>query len=121
MVLKSVTKKKTNETANWELLSSFQENDHVEEQGLKEAANNVNNSQETILIIRRYKDTIKTENKKEIGYIGKQGQLLKKLKDTEHFLGNFGQSRSKIYFKVSLINYWENILCLKNEPHNPGV
>ena len=77
MVSKSITKEKTNETIKRELVNSLQENDDVEEQGLNETANNVSNSQETILIIRRYKDVIKTQNKKAIRYIGKQRLLLK--------------------------------------------
>ena len=77
MVSKSITKEKTNETIKRELVNSLQENDDVEEQGLNETANNVSNSQETILIIRRYKDIIKTQNKKAIRYIGKQRLLLK--------------------------------------------
>ena len=58
MVSKSITKKKTNETVKRELLNSLQENDDVEEQGLNETAKNVKNSQEAIIIIRRYEDII---------------------------------------------------------------
>ena len=76
----------------------MQRNDDVEEQGLNKTANNVKNSQETIHIINRYEDIIKTQNKKAIGYISKQGKLFKKFKDTE----NVGQNRSTIYFKISL-------------------
>ena len=92
MVSKSITKKKTNETVKRELLNSLQENDDVEEQGLNETAKNVKNSQEAIIIIRRYEDIIKTHSKKAIGYIGKQGKLSKKFKDTEHLFDNVGQS-----------------------------
>ena len=83
MVLKSITKEKTNETMKQEFLNLLQPNDDVEEQWLNEVANNVNNSQEAILTNRRYKDIIKTHNKKAIGYIGKQGQLFKKFR--KHF------------------------------------
>ena len=83
MVLKSITKEKTNETMKQEFLNLLQPNDDVEEQWLNEVANNVNNSQEAILTNRRYKDIIKTQNKKAIGYIGKQGQLFKKFR--KHF------------------------------------
>ena len=77
MVPKSKTKKKTNESIKQELLHSLKENDDFEEQGLNERVNNVSNSQEVIAIIRRYKDIVKTQNKKVIGYIAKQGELLK--------------------------------------------
>ena len=97
MVSESINKKKTNETIKQELLHSLQENDDAEEQELNETANNVNNSQELILIIHCYEAIIKIQNKKAIGYIGKQGQLLKKFKDTENVF-DVGQSRSTIYF-----------------------
>ena len=83
----------------------MQENDDVEEQGLNETANNVNNSQEAIIIIRRYESIIKTQNKKAIGHIGKQGELLKKFKDTDNVFDNVGQSGSMIYFKISLYKF----------------
>ena len=71
MVSKRTAKKKTNENIKQELLSSLQENDDVDEVGLNETANNVNNSQEAIIIIHLYDDIVKTQNKKAIGYIGK--------------------------------------------------
>ena len=69
-----ITKKKTNETIKRKLLDWLQQNDDAEKQGLNETSNNVNNYQETILIINCYEDIIKTQNKETIiGYIGKQG------------------------------------------------
>ena len=66
MVSKSKIKKKTNQSVKQELLKSLKENDDVEEQGLNETVNNVNNSQEAIIIINSYEDIIKTQNKKAI-------------------------------------------------------
>ena len=68
------------------MLNSLHENDDIEEQGLNKTANSLNNFQEAIFIIRHYEDIIKTQNKKPIEYIGKQGQLFKKFKETETFL-----------------------------------
>ena len=68
MVSKSITKKKTNEIIKRELLNSLQDNDDIEEQGLSETAN----LQEAVRIINRYDVIIKTQNKKAIGYVGKQ-------------------------------------------------
>ena len=76
-----------------ELLNSLQESHDVEEQELNKTANNVDSSQEVMLIIRRYEDIIKTQNRKAIGYIGKQRQLFKKFKDTGNFFDNVAQSR----------------------------
>ena len=61
---KSITKRKSNETMKQELLNSLQDNDDVEEKGLKERSNKVSNSQEATIIIRRYEDIIKTQIKK---------------------------------------------------------
>ena len=61
---KSITKRKSNETMKQELLNSLQDNDDVEEKGLKERSNEVSNSQEATIIIRRYEDIIKTQIKK---------------------------------------------------------
>ena len=77
MVSKWITKKKKNESIKIELLNSLPENDDVEEQGFNAKANNVNNSQEAIQVINRYKDIIKAQiKKKTIGYIDKQRELL---------------------------------------------
>ena len=105
MVLKSVKKKKTLEKVKQELLNSLKENDEEEEPGLKETTNATSDPQEAILIICRYEDIIKTQNKKTIGYIGKQGQLLKKFKATGQFFENVGQSKSTIYCKISLYEF----------------
>ena len=65
MVSKWITKKKKNESIKIELLNSLSENDDVEEQGFNAKANNVNNSQEAIQVINRYKDIIKAQIKKK--------------------------------------------------------
>ena len=96
------------------MLNSLQENDDFEEQRFNETANFVNNSQKAILITNRSKGIIKTHNKKGIGYIGKLGQLLKKFKDTEHFFDNVDQSRSTIYFEISLYKFLNKYSLLKN-------
>ena len=96
------------------MLNSLQENDDFEEQRFNETANFVNNSQKAILITNRSKGIIKTHNKKGIGYICKLGQLLKKFKDTEHFFDNVDQSRSTIYFEISLYKFLNKYSLLKN-------
>ena len=93
-----------NETVKQEFLNLLQENDDVEEQALNGTANNVNNSQEAIFIIRHYEDIIRTQNKEAIGCIGKQEQLIRKFKDSEHFFGNVHQGRST-YFEILLYRF----------------
>ena len=108
MVLKSKTKKqqqqqkeqaKQNEGIKQDVLNLLKENDDVEGQGLTETANNVNNSQEAIVIIPCYEEIIRKKPKKAIVDIGKQGELFKKFTD------NVGQSKSMIYFKISLYKF----------------
>ena len=43
----------------------------------------------SLTLRKQYKDIIKTQNKKPIGYVGKQKELLKKFKDTENFFDIF--------------------------------
>ena len=113
MISKRIAKKRTNETIKPELLISLQEDGYVEEQGLNETVKNVNNFQEATKIINRYEEIIKTQIKKAIGYIGKQGELLKKFKDTENFFDNVCQSRSTICFKNSLYKFLKKYPLLK--------
>ena len=105
MVLKSRTKKKTNESTKRELVNSLKKNDDAEEQGLRKTVNNVSNSQETIIIICCSKEIIITQIKKAIGYIGKQGELLNKVKNTKNVFDDVNQSRSTVYFEISRYNF----------------
>ena len=70
-----------------------------------EKANDFKNSKEIIALIHHYEALSKHKDKKPIGYTGKQGELLKKFKDTEDFFDNVGQSRSTIYFKISFCKF----------------
>ena len=91
----------------------MQGNDNVQEQVLNKTTNNVSNSQEAILTTRHYEDIIKTQNKKAIGYIVKQRQLLKKFKDIEHSFDNVGQNKSIIYYKISLYKFLKKYPLIK--------
>ena len=95
------------------MFNSLQQSNDVEKQGLNNTANNINNSQVAILIIHRFDNIIKTQNKNEIGYIGKQGQLLIRFKDNGHFFDDVGQSRSSIYFKISLYKFLKKYSLLR--------
>ena len=89
---KSKTKNKASKSTKRELLDSVKENDDV-----KITFNSVHNSQETIDLVRRYEDIMKTQNKKAIAYIAKQGQLFKMFKDTHDFFDNVSQSKLTIF------------------------
>ena len=125
MALKSKTKKKTNESTKQEFVNSLKKNDDAEEQGLCKTVNNVSNSQETIIVICCSKDIFKTQNKKARGYIGKQGELLNKVKNTKNVFDDVNQSRSTVYFEISHYNFLKKyplfetstlqLSCFKND------
>ena len=50
---------------------------------------------------------------KAIGYIGKEGERLKKFKDTENSLDNVVQSRPMIYFQIGLYTFLKKYPLLK--------
>ena len=117
MVSKSVTKK-THEIIKRELLNSLQENDDVEEQGLNERANNVNNSQEGIRIINRYEDIIKTHNKKQFLVLVNKENFKKSSKIQKTFLIIFVKADQQYIFKFPFISFSINTCYLKNQRYN---
>ena len=58
-------KTKKTEGIKQDVLNLLKENDDVEEQGLTETANNVNNSQEAIVIIPSYEEIVRKNPKKQ--------------------------------------------------------
>ena len=91
----------------------LKQNDDAEEKWLNETANNVSNTQEAIVTISRYEEIIKTQNKKAIGYIGKQGKLLKRFQNTENVFDNISPKRSTKNFKISLFIFLKKSPLLK--------
>ena len=59
-----------------------------------------NDPGEGIAINNSYEQIIKTQNKKMIAFVAKQGQMLKKFRNTEYFIKNIGLRRLSIYFKI---------------------
>ena len=61
---------------------------------------------EAIIIISRYEDILKTQNKKIINIFGKQGRIsLKKIRETEGFFETVVLICSNIYFKFRLYKF----------------
>ena len=56
---------------------------------------------------------MKTQNKKVISYVTKQGMILKKFRDTEQFFLNGGQSKTIIHFKMGLHKFMKKYPALK--------
>ena len=72
---------------------------------LNEVVRNANQANEVIIVIKKYKLLLKGENRKMIGMMGKQGELLKKIKETEEFFNHVDFSRSNIYFKIRMYKF----------------
>ena len=83
MVAKTISKKKKHETVNNELMTSMRENDAEQDPGLNIA--NVIDTGEAIIIISCYEELIKTQNKRVIRYVAKQGHIMKKFRDRRMF------------------------------------
>ena len=60
---------------------------------------------------------MKGANRKIINIVGKQGELLKRFKDSEEFFGCVDLSRSITYFKISLYKFLCQFPVLKNSTH----
>ena len=83
----------------------MEENDSVDEEGLNKKANNLNNSQESILIIHLCEDIIKIQDKKAIVSIGKQEELLKISKILKTIFVMLVKVDQGFILKFDLINF----------------
>lgn len=83
----------------------------MEETGLNIA--NVIDPGEAMTIIYHHEEIIKAQNKRVIGYVSKQGQILKKFRDTENFVENVGKIRSTVYFKTEIYKFLKKYSALR--------
>ena len=60
---------------------------------------------DSITIIQKYEDIIKTQKKKVISQVAKQGHILKRVKDTEQLFEAVCHSKSTVYFKTNLCKF----------------
>ena len=67
-----------------------------------------------VSLAKKYEVLLKGANWKIINIVGKQGELLKKFKDSDEFFDGLGLSRSIIYFKISLHKFLYKFPVLKN-------
>ena len=108
-------KKKTPEIIKKELLASilevFEEEDYLQ---TREEVKNAKDLKDGISLVKKYEDLLKEANRKIINIVGKQGQLLKRFKDSDEFFDVVGLSRSNIYFKISLHKFLCKFPVLKN-------
>ena len=59
-------------------------------------------------------------NKKIINIVGKQGELLKRLKEENEFFNYVGLSQSNIYFKIKLCKYLCKCPVFTNSTFTPS-
>ena len=109
MAAKNIVKKKANKKVKEEPLNSLRETNEAEETEI----NPTINLTEAIELINHYEEIIKTQNKRFMRYIYKQGEILKMFKETESFFYNAGQSRSGIYFKIGVYKLLKKTLVSK--------
>ena len=79
-----------------------EEEDYLE---MNEETANAKEPKEGIHLVEKYEDLLKGANRKILNIVGKQGELLKRFKDSDNFFSCVGQSRSNIYFKTCLYKY----------------
>ena len=66
---------------------------------IQEEVKNSKDLKDGIALFRKYEELLKEENKK-INIVGKQGEILKKLKEERDFFNYVGLSRSNTYFEI---------------------
>ena len=110
-----IEKKKTPETIKKELLASilevFEEEDYLQ---ICKEVKNAKDLKDGISLVKKYEDLLKSGNKKIINIVGKQGELLKRFKDSDEFFDGVGLSRSNIYFKIRLYKLLCKFPALRN-------
>ena len=93
-----------------ELLASISEVFDEEEEylSMNEEVKNAKEPKEGISLIKKYEDLLKGANKKINNIVEKQGELIKRFKDSDEFFDGVGLSQSNIYFKIRLYKFYVN-------------
>ena len=69
---------------------------------MNEKVKNAKEPKDAISLVKKYEDLLKGANRKIINIVGKQGEVLKKFKESNAFFRRVGLSRSNICFKIRL-------------------
>ena len=109
-------KKKVSDIIEKELLASISEVFDEEEEyvSMNEEVKNAKEPKEGISLIKKYEDLLKGANKKINNIVEKQGELMKRFKDSDEFFDGVGLSQSNIYFKIRLYKLLCKFPVLKN-------
>ena len=97
--------KKTEEFVKAEMLRSLKETNEECDAPLDEMGNQMTRHDDPASIIKQYEEIILTQEKKIVGLLIKQGYILKKFNDKEHFFETVGLSKSTIYFKINIYKF----------------
>ena len=112
---------RTPETIKKELLESilevFEEENYLQ---ICEEVKNAKDLKDSISLVEKYEDLLKSSNKKIINIVAKQGELLKQFKDSDEFFDSISLSRSNIYFKIRLYKFLCKFPALRNSTHTPS-
>ena len=85
-----------------------------------EEAKNAKDLKDCIFLIKKYEDILKSSDIKIINIVAKQGELLKRFKDSDELFDSVGQSLSDIYFKIRLYKFSCKFPALKNSTLTPS-
>ena len=99
------------------ILEVFKEENHLQ---ICEELENAKDLRDSIYLVRKYEDLLKSSNKKIINIVAKQGELPKRFKDNDEFFDSVGLSRSNIYFKMRLYKFLCKFPALRNSTHTPS-
>ena len=97
-----------------QLLESMIIGEVVESEDLNKEAEEIEESERAVRIIKRYEDIIKTKKKGIISIAYYQGKVFKRFKEKEKFVklvSELGIHKNTIIFKIDVLN------CLKNTPN----
>ena len=106
-----MTKRISKEEIEKRLLDSMIIDENLEVDDLNKEAEEVQNPEKTVKIIKRYEDIIKTERKRILNVAYHQGQVFKIFKEKEKFaklVSELGIQKTTIIFKINVLK-----LCKK--------
>ena len=109
--MRKTNRKKTPGAIKKEFQESILEVSEEENANLNEAVENMKSLNEGISLIQNNKNLLKGAKKKIININGNQGDLLKRYKEEDKFFDCAGISKSNIYFKMRLFNFYVNLQC----------
>ena len=101
-----------------QLLDLFKEIEYEDVPGFNKIVKNTKEPEEAIIIVNWWEEIPKTQNKGIINIVGKQGQLLKRLEESEELFQKVAFSWCAIYFKIKLYKFMSKYPVPKSPPYH---